>query len=397
MLIATTMMTATAAVSESPRSSWNPRRLSRFRLDGAIRDRLFFAQVREDPLLELEALSPAFRGTIAAVSSGGCTALSLLAAGARVVGVDYNRTQNDVVELKVAALSSLRWDEALAFLGATRATGASRLHAYRYVREALSPAARKVWDARAGDVKRGLISAGVTERFVSAVVKAIRLFIHPRKRIDRLLACRSLEEQRDVYHREWNTRRWRALFPILLNRATFSRTYDPAFFQHVENPSFAEHFYQLVEHSLCDVPISTNYFIHQMLTGAYQAEVQGALPPYLTPGGARMVAALRGSLTLVDAPFTTYLRTLPDRSLSGISLSNICEWLAPEEVDALFAEVVRTAEPGAVVCFRNFVSWTEIPLRWRRRVVEDRARGEEMSARDRSVVQPRFAVCRVVH
>lgn len=390
------MMTATATAPSVGETSRSARRTARVRLNGAVRDRLFFAQVREDPVLELEALSPALRGTIAMVSSGGCTALSLLAAGARVIGVDLNATQNDLVELKAAALATLGRDEALAFLGATHATSEDRWRAYARVREALSPAARGTWDSRGKDVTRGAISTGVTERFISAVVGAIRLFIHPARRIARLLACRSLEEQRDFYHREWNSRRWRALFPLLINRATFNRTYDPAFFQNVENHSFAEHFYRLVEHSICEVPIATNYFLHQMLTGTYPTEVEGALPPYLTPGGAREVVERRGALTLVDAPFTAYLKTLPDQSLSGLSLSNICEWLPPEQLDELFAEVVRTAEPDAVLCFRNFVSWTDIPERWRERVVEDRARGARMSARDRSAVQPRFAVCRVL-
>jgi hypothetical protein len=56
---------------------------------------------------------------------------------------------------------------------------------------------------------------------------------------------------------------------------------------------------------------------------------------------------------------------------------------------------VRTSRPNARLCFRNFVGWTEVPERWRGVVVEDRALGEEMIARDRAVVQRRIAVCRV--
>ena len=62
--------------------------------------RLYFAQVREDPRLELAALAPTPSDTIVCVGSGGCTALSLLAAGAgRVFAVDLNATQNHLVEL----------------------------------------------------------------------------------------------------------------------------------------------------------------------------------------------------------------------------------------------------------------------------------------------------------
>ena len=68
--------------------------VSRVSLLGAIDDRLYFAQVREDPLLEIEALAPGADDSLVVVGSGGCTALSLLVEGAgRVAAVDINRSQ----------------------------------------------------------------------------------------------------------------------------------------------------------------------------------------------------------------------------------------------------------------------------------------------------------------
>jgi S-adenosylmethionine-diacylglycerol 3-amino-3-carboxypropyl transferase len=102
-----------------------------------------------------------------------------------------------------------------------------------------------------------------------------------------------------------------------------------------------------------------------------------------------------GQLTLVDGGYTSYLRTLPGASVEGFALSNICEWFSPAQIDELFAEVVRTAAPGATLVFRNFVGWTEVPSRWADVVVEDRRRGEDLIRRDRSAVQRRIAICRV--
>ena len=80
----------------------------RLTLPASIDGRLFFAQVREDPRLELELLHPGPNDSIVVVGSGGCTALSLLAAGAgSVTSVDVNRTQNHLIELKLAAIATL--------------------------------------------------------------------------------------------------------------------------------------------------------------------------------------------------------------------------------------------------------------------------------------------------
>lgn len=370
--------------------------MERITLADAQDDRLFFAQVREDPLLEIEALEPQPGQTLVVVGSGGCTALSLLAAGAgRVAAVDLNRVQNLLTDLKAAAVAELGSTRALAFLGGAPQSAADRLAAYQRVKPGLGPRALAFWDAHPKWVGRGVLHVGVTERFIAGVTTALRRGIHGPARIQRLLACRTLDEQRRFHRDEWDTRRWRLLFTVLLNRAVFRKTYSPAFFQHVENPSFARHFQALADHALTEVPIATNYFAHDMLTGRYPDGTPGGLPPYLTPEGAATLAAGLDRLTLVDGAYTSYLRTLPAASVHGFALSNILEWFTPEQVDELFAEAVRVAAPGARLVFRNFVGWTEVPERWRDVVVEDRAAGEALISRDRSAVQRRIAVCRV--
>lgn len=351
----------------------------RVRLPDAVVDKLFFAQVREDPELEIEALGPAPAGTYVVVGSGGCTALSLLAAGAgRVVAVDLNRVQNHLTELKAAAVAVLGPAGAAGFLaGAPPA-------AYRAVADELGDDARAYWGAHPSPLERGVLGAGVTEKFIAGVMAVMRATIHPPARVRRLLACQSLEEQRDLFARKWDSRRWRLLFTLMLNRAVFRKAYHPAFFEHVDNPSFAGHFRRLANHTLTEIPVATNYFLQYMLTGAYA----GALPPYLERAGA-------GELTIVDGSYTAYLQSVPAGSVDGFAISNILEWFTPEQADALFAEVVRTARAGATFVFRNFVGWNEVPERWRGAVVEDRPRGEEMIRRDRSAVQRRIAVCRV--
>ena len=80
-------------------------RIPRRALGGASTGRLLFAQVREDPILEIDALQVRNGGRYVVVGSGGCTALSMLAAGAsHVAAVDLNKTQNHLTELKAISL-----------------------------------------------------------------------------------------------------------------------------------------------------------------------------------------------------------------------------------------------------------------------------------------------------
>ncbi|MEV0269315.1 DUF3419 family protein [Hamadaea sp. NPDC050747] len=359
--------------------------LRRDELPGAVDDRLFFAQVREDPQVEIDALAGHWDGPIAVVSSAGCTALSLVAAGAPdVTGVDVNRTQNHLVEFKAAAIDRLDRPAALGLLGAVPMSADDRRYAYRGIRGVLSPAASRYWDGRSAAVGRGVLQSGVTERLMRLIARVVRT-TH-RSRVPQLLRLSTIDAQRQFYRDEWDTPAWRALFRVLCNRLVLRRAYDERFFAHVENPSYAAHFHAVAEHTLTNLTVSDNYFLHCLLTGSYPVESR---PPYLA--GTVPVDRLR----LVDATFTDYLRTRPDRSMAGYALSNICEWLTPDQIDELFAEIVRTARPGARLVFRNFVGWTEVPERWRDAVREDRPLGEKMISGDRSLCQRRVAVCEV--
>jgi len=216
----------------------------------------------------------------------------------------------------------------------------------------------------------------------------------PPERVERLLACRTLAEQQDLFTREWNTRRWRWLFAVLLNRWSMSRAYDPRFFAKVGRKNFAGHFLELANHALTAVPIADNYFLQHMFTGRYPVERPEGVPPYLGERGFTGIASGAGSLLLVDGSVTDHLRTLPDRSVNAFALSNVCEWLDEAEIAELFREVDRVAASGARVVFRNFVGWTELPP-YSARLEENKELGAALIRGDRSVVQARVVVCRV--
>jgi len=173
---------------------------------------LMFAQVREDPCVEMEALTPALGGTIVVVSSGGCTALSLLAAGARrVVGVDLSRAQNHLVELKYAAIRALERADAIAFLGAQPMAAVRRRRLYAVIAPLLTDAARHHWDVNRRSIERGVLRAGRSERFIALVASAVARLVVRGKGVRALLEAESIEAQREIFARSWEGWRWRDL------------------------------------------------------------------------------------------------------------------------------------------------------------------------------------------
>ena len=370
--------------------------LDRTALTDAIEGPLMFAQVREDPCVEMQALAPALAGTIVVVSSGGCTALSLLSAGARhIVGVDLSRAQNHLVELKCAAVRGLERLDAIAFLGGQPMRPLRRRRLYGVLAPLLSEEARTYWNGHAAAIERGVLRAGRSERFIGLVASIAARAVVRSGGVDAMLDAQTVDAQREIFAQSWAGWRWRTFFSVLLNRWAFSRAYHPSFFEHIENPSFARHFRGLAERALTVLPTRDNYFLHEMLTGRYPVREPLGVPPYLTPRGVARAGEAGQTLSLIDGSMTRYLQSCQPRSIDGFALSNIAEWLDAGELDALFGEVARTARPGARVIFRNFVGWTDVPERWRNIIVERPGYGERLIQRDRSLVQHRAVVCDV--
>ena len=56
---------------------------------------------------------------------------------------------------------------------------------------------------------------------------------------------------------------------------------------------------------------------------------------------------------MVNRSFTEHLESEPDASLAGYVLLDAQDWMTDGQLNALWAEITRTARPGARVIFRT--------------------------------------------
>lgn len=352
--------------------------------------RLVFSQVREDPSVDVAHVRPGANDHVVVVTSAGCTALAMLAAGAgRVTAVDSNHAQNDLADAITAALTALDHPKMLRFVGASVAGASERRKLYAQLRPLLTEPARRRWDAHPRLITRGLVHAGLTERASVPLAVVIRHVVQRPSTVAALLAADDPSAQRDVFDRLWDNHRWRAMLTVTLNRYTCRPLYR-GFFDNVDAGNFSETFRSGIDHALRNVPIAENWYLHDLFEGGYRAE---CLPPHLRVESQETIGASRHKMQLVDGSVRALLRTLPDGNVNGFCLSNVGEWLSPVDFAALLQEVIRTAALGAVVVFRNFVPRDQpvpVALSDALRPVEDSA-----AVTDRSLVRYQTVVRRV--
>ena len=363
---------------------------------------LVYAQIWEDPEVDMTALAIEPHHRMVTIASGGCNALSYLVADpARIEAVDLNPAHVAFNRLKIAALSTLPdYETFFRFYG--KAEDGANIETYRrYLRPRLDAQSRAYWDGRTltgrrriGFFSRNVYRQGLLGLFIGVGHRVARLNgIDPRS----LLEARDLAEQRAFFDRaiapifesrlvRWATARKSTLFGLGIPPQQYDALAGAG------TGGMASILKSRLEKLACDFPVAENYFAWQAFGRAYDPD--GPLPPYLVRGNHEVLRARASRVSVVNASITDLLAAKPAQSVDRFVLLDAQDWMTDVQLNDLWREITRTATPGARVIFRTAAEPSLLPGRvacqildgWHYREAESRA----LHARDRSSIYGGF-------
>jgi S-adenosylmethionine-diacylglycerol 3-amino-3-carboxypropyl transferase len=323
---------------------------------------LVYPQIWEDPLVDLEALSLKEGERLVAIASGGCNILSYLTtAPIRITAIDLNPAHVALNKLKLAAIRHLVDHRALHRFFA-EANARDNVHAYeRYIRPHLDETSRRYWEARdllgrrrIGYFRTNLYRHGLLGTFIGASHLLARMHgRNPRK----ILAARSLEEQRKIFESELAPLFEKRHIRWLLNQpsALFGLGIPPSQFEALKGNEthMSNVVHQRLERLACGFDLSDNYFAWQAFGRRYATGGAGPLPPYLLRENFDNLRSRIGDVDVQHRSFTEYLASKEEASLDAYVLLDAQDWMTEEILNDLWGEIERTARPGARVIFRT--------------------------------------------
>ena len=350
------------------------------RIDGLL-DRLFafafkglvYPQIWEDPEVDMEALALQPGERIMAIASGGCNVLSYLTADpGHITAVDLNRAHVALTRLKLLAARALPdYDSFYRFVGQADDKGNVAIY-NRYLKFRLDTESRAYWDGRdmlgrkrIGLFARNLYQRGLLGNFIGFSHRIAKLYgIDP----NRLTQAKSLEEQRAFFDN--------ALLPLfdkrLVRWATSQKVslyglgIPPAQYEALASAGggdMALVLKQRLEKLACAFSLDDNYFAWQAFGRTYAAEGSGPLPPYLERRHFPAVSSRARRVTVLNRSFTDHLQAEPAGSYDAYLLLDAQDWMSDAQLNALWAQITRTAAPGARVLFRTAAVPTLLPGR----------------------------------
>ena len=157
----------------------------------------------EDPRLDRRALQLGPQDTVLVITSAGCNALDYVLAGPKqVIAVDVNPRQNALLELKLAGIRNLEFEDFFAMFGRGRLARAERVYVDK-LRPSLSDGARRYWDRWITlfeqDNRRPFYYRGTSGTFALLVNFYISHVVRLRPWVNDVLATQTVEEQQEIY------------------------------------------------------------------------------------------------------------------------------------------------------------------------------------------------------
>ncbi len=365
---------------------------------------LVYAQIWEDPEIDIEALAITPDCDIVAIASGGCNILSYLIADPRsITAVDLSTAHVALNRLKRAAAMHLPdWEAFYRFFGS--AHDVANLDAYRrHLAPQLDRDTRTYWEQRGvfglgrrriSMFARNIYRHGLLGHFIGFSHAVARAYgVEPSD----FLRARTLDEQRRFFDLSlapifekrfvrWATGRQLALYGLGIPPAQFD-VLAPA-------GDMANVLRGRVERLTCGFSVHENYFAWQAFGRAYAKNAGEPLPPYLRPKNFDAIRARAGRVEILNRSFTEYLETRASGSIDRFVLLDAQDWMTDAQLNHLWREITRTARRGARVIFRTAAEPSLLPGRLHPSLLDRWCYQAECSlaltARDRSAIYGGF-------
>lgn len=315
----------------------------------------------EDPRLDRIGLAIRPHDRVLVITSAGCNALDYALTGPdHVFAVDLNPRQNALLELKIAGIRRLDFEDFFALFGRGYLRNAQRVYGHA-LRAELSTWSRRYWDRWIGFFEhprrsfyfRG--SAGTFARFIKFYLDRIA---RVRPAIDALLQTTDADEQRWIYEHQLRDQVWKRILRFAMKRdMALSLVGVPRAQRDQLEEQYAGGIAQFILDCLDAVfgrlPLSDNYFWRVYITGQYTPD---CCPEYLKLDNfERLKSGLVDRISVHTDSVQAFLEDHPGR-ISRFVLLDHMDWLAGRFFPLLEAEwqaIVETAAADARLIWRS--------------------------------------------
>ena len=309
-----------------------------------------YSQCWEDTEVLLESLNIQENDICFGILSAGDNVFSMLAENPKkVVALDISFPQIALAKLKKEVFNSLSYEEMLEFMGVMKSD--KRIEIYDRIRENLDKEVKEYWDFNKDAIEKGIIHAGKFEKFFKIFREKILPFVHSKKRIEKLLEKKSMQERIEYYDKHWNNFRWKLMFKLFFSKYVVGKLgRDKEFFRYAEK-NISEEMKERSRYALCELNPYENPYINYILTGNYRKD---CLPYFLRKENFDKIRKNLHKVEIIQSSVEEYLDKI-DYKINKFNLSDIFEYMSAENYSKLMEKIYDNAEDNALLAYWNLI------------------------------------------
>lgn len=324
---------------------------------------LVYAQIWEDPVVDMEALEITPDSHVVTIASGGCNVFSYLTADpARITAVDLNPAHIALNRLKQAAALHLPdYASFRAFFADADRTENVALYE-RHLRPHLDETTRAYWEGRDLSGRRR-ISGFATGFYRRGLLGNLIGFVHFLGRVYRIdpreiLKAQTIEEQRAIFETRYAPFFEKKFLRWLVDQpaALFGFGIPPAQYDLLkvdDAQGITGALKSRLRKLACDFDIKDNFYAWQAFGRGYGKHADAPLPPYLQKANYDEVRERADRVEIRHTNYADYLESMPAQSLDRYILLDAQDWMTDAQLTRIWSEITRTAKPGARVLYRT--------------------------------------------
>ena len=309
-----------------------------------------YSQCWEDTEVLLESLNIQENDICFGILSAGDNVFSMLAENPeKVVALDISFPQIALAKLKKEVFNSLSYEEMLEFMGVTKSD--RRIEMYDRIRGNLDKEVKEYWDFNREAIENGIIHTGKFEKFFKIFREKILLFVHNRKRVEKLLEDKPEQERMDYYDKCWNNFRWKLMFKLFFSKYIVGKLgRDKEFFRYAEK-NISEEMKERSRYALCELNPYENPYINYILTGNYRKD---CLPYFLRKENFDKIRKNLHKVEIIQSSVEEYLDKI-DYKINKFNLSDIFEYMSVGNYGKLMEKIYDNANEDALLAYWNLI------------------------------------------
>jgi S-adenosylmethionine-diacylglycerol 3-amino-3-carboxypropyl transferase len=326
------------------------------------RNNLVYNTCWEDPRLDRIALELGPQDNVLVITSAGCNALDYaLCEPNHVYAVDMNPRQNALLELKIAGIKHLEYDDFFAMFGEGRLRRARSIYKEK-LRDSLSEWSQTYWDKWIkrffDNPKRPFYFRGTAGTFARFIKIYFDRVIKVRPHVDAVLNAPTMEEQQRIYAEYLRPLIWTRSLRFAMGRdTTLSMLGVPRAQRRQIDTQYpggvVSFIHDCLEAVFSKLPLQDNYFWRVYMTGSY---TRTCCPEYLKEENFhKLKAGLVDKVSVHTNSVQGFLEQ-HDGTISRYVLLDHMDWLSDKYFSLLeseWAATIRRAAPSTRILWRS--------------------------------------------